>query len=177
IIHEAYSSGDTGRLPAALTRLWTRFAFLARLVLDAPLPGARHDLYQSLGALSLQNRTIGRRAEHLGGSRLDIAPKSNPCQMLLARPNAAMNGGAEKQTLTMGRIGWVLFSRVCARRISMSASSTPQPDGPMAERLDFIGFGAAAMQRLARASPSIMRHIGPAMTRFYDRVEETPQVS
>ncbi|WP_332718801.1 methyl-accepting chemotaxis protein [Pelagibacterium mangrovi] len=59
----------------------------------------------------------------------------------------------------------------------MSAPSTPQPDGPMTERLDFIGFDAAAMQRLARVSPSIMRHIGPAMTRFYDRVEETPQVS
>lgn len=59
----------------------------------------------------------------------------------------------------------------------MNSPLIPQSQDPMAERLDFIGFDAAAAQRLARVSPSIMRHIGPALSRFYDRVEETPQVA
>ncbi|WMT87728.1 methyl-accepting chemotaxis protein [Pelagibacterium sp. 26DY04] len=59
----------------------------------------------------------------------------------------------------------------------MTISSSTPSASPMAERLDFIGFDAAAAERLARISPSIMRHIGPALTRFYDSVEETPQVA
>src|SRR5690606_29712776 len=59
----------------------------------------------------------------------------------------------------------------------MSALPKPHSEHPLEERLDFIGLDAAATARLAQVSPLILKHIGPALTRFYDRVEETPQVA
>ena len=59
----------------------------------------------------------------------------------------------------------------------MTASSPLQPANSLEERLDFIGFDDATVERLNSISASIMRHIDPALSKFYDKVEQTPQVS
>lgn len=59
----------------------------------------------------------------------------------------------------------------------MSALPDTRQQHPLDQRLDFVGFDAEATKRLAKMSPVILEHIGPALTRFYDKVEQTPEVA
>lgn len=44
-------------------------------------------------------------------------------------------------------------------------------------RLEFIGIDDAAREKLRELKPSLSRHIGPALTAFYDKVRVTPQTA
>lgn len=58
----------------------------------------------------------------------------------------------------------------------MSAVPAYDPS-PLAERLEFLGLDRAALDRIARTSPFVLRHIEPALTRFYASIARTPEVS
>ncbi|MET3899161.1 methyl-accepting chemotaxis protein [Devosia sp. UYZn731] len=44
-------------------------------------------------------------------------------------------------------------------------------------RLDFIGLDAAARARLAQSQPHITKHLGPALSAFYDKLAAVPAVA
>lgn len=58
----------------------------------------------------------------------------------------------------------------------MSAVPAYDPS-PLADRLEFLGLDSAAQDRIARISPLVLRHIEPALTRFYASIARTPEVS
>ncbi|WP_417579869.1 methyl-accepting chemotaxis protein [Pelagibacterium sp.] len=59
----------------------------------------------------------------------------------------------------------------------MSHSRASLTTNPIADRLDFIGFDNAASERLANISPYILKHLEPALDRFYDKIEATSTVA
>jgi len=44
-------------------------------------------------------------------------------------------------------------------------------------RLGFIGLDGAASTRMAATAPGVLKHLEPALNRFYDKVRKTPEVA
>jgi methyl-accepting chemotaxis protein len=59
----------------------------------------------------------------------------------------------------------------------MYAEPLIEADDPLAERLEFLGLGAPARARIRALSPLVLKHLEPALTRFYERAAQTPEVA
>lgn len=59
----------------------------------------------------------------------------------------------------------------------MSALPNMSSDHPLAQRLSFLGFDAAARERLERLGPMVLRHIDAALSQFYEKIEATAEVA
>ncbi len=58
----------------------------------------------------------------------------------------------------------------------MTASHETQP-AELAGRLDFSLLDEAALARIAGLQPEVLKHLGPALDRFYERLAQDPAVS
>jgi methyl-accepting chemotaxis protein len=57
------------------------------------------------------------------------------------------------------------------------AAPSVKPAPSLEPRLGFIGFDSAASARLDDLSPLVLRHLEPALDKFYARIRVTPEVS
>ena len=51
------------------------------------------------------------------------------------------------------------------------------PAKSLEQRLNFVGFDAAASRRMQALSPEVLKHLGPALDRFYAKIRKTPEVA
>jgi len=55
--------------------------------------------------------------------------------------------------------------------------TSAKPAKSLEQRLNFVGFDAAASTRMQALAPDVLRHLGPALDRFYGKVRQTAEVA